>query len=102
MQENRTPYVCHVLVCVNDRHGARKSCADGQGAAIKDRLKDEAAKRGWAGRVRVSQTGCLGLCQKGPNIMLYPQGIWWSGATPDDCETVLQKVEQILAQSEGA
>lgn len=101
MKENQTPYFCHILVCVNDRQGARKSCADGQSVAIKDYLKEEAAKRGWSGRVRVSQTGCLGLCQKGPNIMLYPQGIWWSEATPNDCGAVLDKVEELLAKSGG-
>jgi (2Fe-2S) ferredoxin len=102
VKENRTPYVCHVLVCVNDRQGARKSCADGQSVALKDRLKDEAAKRGWTGRVRVSQSGCLGLCQKGPNVMLYPQGIWFSEVTPQDADQVLEKVAEILKSTNSA
>lgn len=96
MKEGRTPYACHVLVCVNDRKGARKSCADGQSVALKDLLKEEVGKRGWAGMVRVSQTGCLGLCEKGPNVMLYPQGVWFSEVTPADADKVLEKVAEVL------
>lgn len=102
MKENQSPYGCHVLVCVNDRQGARKSCADGQSVALKDRLKEEVEKRGWRGRVRVSQTGCLGLCNRGPNVMLYPQGIWFEGVAPDDAPAILQKVAAIMESSAKA
>ena len=97
MNRSACPFVCHVLVCVNDRQGARKSCADGQALAMKDLLKDEVARRGWKPRVRVSQCGCLGLCEKGPNIMIYPQGIWFSGVTEKDAPSILDTLEEILA-----
>lgn len=97
MNESPSPFVCHVFVCVNDRHGERKSCADGQGAALKDRLKDEVAKRGWKGRVRVSQCGCMGLCEKGPNVILYPQKVWFSAVAPDDAGAILQRIETFLS-----
>lgn len=97
MNESASPFVCHIFVCVNDRHGERKSCADGQGAALKDRLKDEVAGRGWKGRVRVSQCGCMGLCEKGPNVMLYPQRVWFSAVAPEDAGAILQKVESFLS-----
>lgn len=102
MKENPSPYDCHILVCVNDRQGTRKSCADGQSVALKDRLKEEVEKRGWRGRVRVSQTGCLGLCNRGPNVMLYPQGIWFEGVAPDDAPAILQKVAAIMESSAKA
>jgi len=96
MKENATPYVCHVFVCVNDRKGERKSCADGVGTVIKDLLKQQVADRGWKGRVRVSQSGCLGLCQQGPNVMIYPQGHWFSGVSEPDLPAILDRIEQIL------
>ncbi len=78
MQKETSPYTCHVFVCTNDRHGERPSCADGGGnAALKDYLKDQVEKRGWKGRVRVSSGGCMGLCGKGPNVMIYPQKAWF-------------------------
>ena len=97
MNLNSTPYLCHLFICANDRHGECKACADdGVGPALKARLKDEVAQRGWKGRVRVSQSGCLGLCAKGPNVMIYPQGIWFSGARIEDADVILAKVAEIL------
>jgi (2Fe-2S) ferredoxin len=97
MNRSTCPFVCHVFVCVNDRQGARKSCADGQAMTLKDLLKAEVTQRGWAGRVRVSHCGCLGLCEKGPNVMLYPQGIWFSGVTQNDGPSIISALEEILA-----
>ena len=102
MEQQKSPFFCHIFVCVNDRHGERKSCADGQGAAIKDAMKSEVERRGWKSRVRVSQSGCLGLCQKGPNVMIYPQGLWFSAVSPADVDGILASVESLLKGSAGS
>ncbi len=97
MDERTTPYACHVFVCVNDRHGARKSCADGGGnVRLKDALKEEFARRGLAGRVRVSHCGCMGLCHDGPNVMLHPPGVWLSAASPEDLAAIADRVARLL------
>lgn len=93
-----TPYKCHVFVCVNDRGGTRKSCADGNNKEIAVRLKEMAKARFPAGEVRVSQSLCLGLCEHGPNVVLYPQRIWFQAVTPDDIDRILDAVEQALQQ----
>ena len=100
MEEMSAPFECHVFVCTNDRKGERKSCADGDSVALRKWLKDEGKKRVWAGRVRVSQCGCLGLCGKGPNVILYPQKIWFSGVSKADGEDILTAVESILESTE--
>lgn len=33
---------------------------------------------------------CLGLCQHGPNVMIYPDGIWYCGVTPEDVEEIIR------------
>ena len=96
MNQGNTPYVCHILVCINDRHGERPSCSDGMSLEIRDRLKEEVEKRGWKPRVRVSQSGCLGLCERGSNVMIYPQGIWFSAVTPADADAILAEVEKLI------
>ena len=97
MTDQRTsPYVCHVFVCTNDRHGERRSCADGDSARVRAALKEQVAARGWKGRVRVSQSGCLGLCNDGPNVLLYPQRTWFAGVTPADTAVVLAALAEIL------
>ena len=92
MEENTAPYKCHIFVCTNDRQGKRKSCADGNSSAIKAALKTEINNRGWKGKVRVSTSGCMGLCQKGSNVILYPQQIWFSGVFEGDTERIIDKV----------
>ncbi len=96
MNQTQTPYACHVFVCLNDRHGERKSCADGGSPAIRDYLKAQVEQRGWKGRVRVSQSGCLGQCAKGPNVMLYPQGVWFSAVTLQDADAILGRIAALL------
>jgi (2Fe-2S) ferredoxin len=98
-QQNLSPYVCHLFVCVNDRGGERKSCADGNSPAIKKLLKEKVAQRGWRPHVRVSHCGCMGLCADGPNIVLYPQKIWFSDVCDDDIEEILAAVQKILKQA---
>ncbi len=97
MDRRFSPYAAHLFVCVNDRKGERRSCADGGGGALKEALKAGVQVRGWKGRVRVSSSGCLGLCAQGPNVLVHPQQIWFSAVTPADVESILDKVATLLA-----
>jgi len=96
MQEQVSPYECHVFVCTNDRHGERRSCSDGDAQDIRAALKTGIAERGWKPRVRVSQCGCLGVCNAGPNVMIYPQRVWFSGVTTDDVEEIVDVIAEQL------
>ncbi|MCX6998442.1 MAG: (2Fe-2S) ferredoxin domain-containing protein [Kiritimatiellaeota bacterium] len=94
MQQQPSPYSVHVFVCVNDRHGERKSCAEGGAADWIARLKERVQQNPLLkGRVRVSACGCLGLCAQGPNLLLHPQGLWFSGVGADDLGRVLAAIE---------
>lgn len=93
MKSRKTPYKCHIFVCLKSRDDGRKSCGDGD---IKALLKDEISDRGWKGTVRVSESGCLGVCAVGPNIMIYPQGIWLTQVNPSDMPDILKTIEQLL------
>jgi len=95
-RENMSPYVCHVFVCTNDREGKAKSCADGNSPAVRSALKNEINERGWKGKVRVSKSGCMGLCPHGPNVIIYPQRIWFSGVSLDDLGGILSSIESIV------
>lgn len=98
MNRTSSPYECHVFVCVNDRQGAEKSCADGIGFGLKEALKAGVAGRDWKGKVRVSHSGCMGLCARGPNVLLYPQGIWFNGVALDQIESILDEVARHLSR----
>lgn len=96
MQVQESPYQCHLFVCTKNRDGIRKSCNDGDNSELKAVLKEEIKKRGWKSRVRVSETGCLGLCDEGPNVMIHPQKIWYSEVTLADVPSILKQVADLI------
>ena len=98
MKTKASPYTCHLFICTKSRGGDRKSCGDGGSTELKSVLKDEVKKRGWKPRVRVSESSCLGVCDAGPNIMIYPQKIWLSEVTAADTPAILQTLAEILGE----
>ena len=55
--------------------------------------------------VRVIQTGCFGLCAKGPIVIIRPEDTFYSNVTPEDCEEIIQthivegnRVERLLCK----
>ena len=96
-KKNESPYVSHVFVCTNDRGGERKSCADNNSQLIKSKLKEAVNEKGWKGKVRISTSGCMGLCAKGSNVMIYPQKVWFSEVSTDDVDEIVSTIEHIMA-----
>jgi len=59
-------------------------------------LKDAVNEKGWKGKVRISTSGCMGLCAKGSNVMIYPQKVWFSEVVPDDVDEIVSTLERVL------
>lgn len=97
IKQEESPYVCHVFVCTNDRGGEGKSCADNNSQLIKSKLKDVVTEKNWKGKVRISTSGCMGLCANGPNVMIYPQKVWFSEVSPNDIDEIVSTIKQIMA-----
>ncbi len=99
IKHQQTPFIAHVFVCTNDRKGARKSCADADSQGIKDGIKEAVNNKGWKGKVRVSTAGCLGVCDDGPNVIIYPQGVWFSAVDHADIDELVSVLEGIVKSS---
>jgi (2Fe-2S) ferredoxin len=95
MNKQPSPYLCHIFICTNVRpdHPENPGCGTKDGPALKSLLKKAVNERGWKGKVRVSTSGCMGLCATGPNVLLYPQGIHFSAVTPDDVPAILDSIQ---------
>ncbi|QBG46113.1 (2Fe-2S) ferredoxin domain-containing protein [Verrucomicrobia bacterium S94] len=96
MQIKKSRYKAHLFICNKTRSDGRKSCGHDVDSDLKPLLKEAIRERGWKIFVRVSNSGCLGVCDAGPNIMIYPQKIWLSAVTRDDIPEILNMLEEIM------
>lgn len=83
-------YDCHVFVCTNTRPEShpRGSCARRDGVRLRDYMKARAKELG-LDRVRINSAGCLDRCEKGPTMVIYPDGVWYAPRTTDDIDAIL-------------
>ena len=73
-----TPYKRQIFVCVNNANGEKASCGDHQGEQVFRELREIAKERKLHPAIRVAQAKCLGQCNTGVNIMIYPENVWLS------------------------
>jgi (2Fe-2S) ferredoxin len=53
-------------------------------------FKQKLAVLGLKGKVRANQSGCLDQCEHGPNVVIYPEAIWYGRVTPEDVDEIIQ------------
>ena len=73
---------CHVLVCGNVDCQARG--ADEILAALQKRVAEDGLRD-----ITVKPYLCFGGCQEGPNLVLYPQRIWYAGVRREDVDDIV-------------
>ncbi len=72
----------HILVC----HGT--GCTSSKSPKIIENFRKILEEKG-INNVRVIQTGCFGLCAKGPIVIIRPEDVFYAHVTPDDCEEII-------------
>jgi (2Fe-2S) ferredoxin len=78
------PFRYHAYVCDQKKPDGLPCCSARGAGAVIEALRREVAARGLGDTVQITTCGSLGLCQRGPNLVVYPEGIWYSGVTPAD------------------
>jgi (2Fe-2S) ferredoxin/predicted O-methyltransferase YrrM len=78
------PFRHHVFVCEQRKPDGAPCCSARGSAAVLEALRREVAARGLHDSVAVTSCGSLGLCEHGPNLVVYPEGVWYSHVTPAD------------------
>lgn len=97
MEEKVLPFKRIVFVCVNERNASdRVCCAARGGVALQEELKAMVKARGLKGRVRVCRSGCMDRCEQGPNVMIFPDNVWFSGVEPTDLPEIVDRIESGL------
>jgi (2Fe-2S) ferredoxin/ubiquinone/menaquinone biosynthesis C-methylase UbiE len=52
-------------------------------------LRREIIAQGLANVVQITTCGSLGLCERGPNMVVYPEGVWYSGVRAEDVREIV-------------
>ncbi|GMV81942.1 MAG: hypothetical protein AMXMBFR7_31260 [Planctomycetota bacterium] len=81
-------YSRHVFICTST------TCAEGDPFALRlklhqllrDKLGDEYEKK-----VKLTKTLCLAQCGLGPNMVVYPEGVWYYGVKLRDIPEIVEQ-----------
>lgn len=65
----------------------------GDAEKLRDYAKQQLKKLGLhgTGHNRINTSGCLGRCEEGPLLVIYPEGVWYSYKTYNDIDEIIEK-----------
>lgn len=58
---------------------------------VLEAFNEEIKKQGLEGKVEIKETGCLGFCEKGPRIVIYPEEIYYFQVKASDVPEIVSK-----------
>ena len=83
----------HVFICTNQREAGEPCCNALGGSTMFAYAKDRIAelKKNGPGGIRINKAGCLGRCEKGPVMVVYPQETWYSFIDQSDVDEIIDR-----------
>ena len=85
-------YKYHVFFCVNQRENGESCCNNFGGQKMRDYAKKKLKQLEMhcEGQVRVNMAGCLGRCELGPVIVVYPEETWYTFIDEQDVDEIIE------------
>jgi (2Fe-2S) ferredoxin len=99
----------HVFVCATQRPPGhpRGSCGQKGCAEVVDEFMFQFQQRQCFDKVAVTPCGCIGPCGQGPNVLVYPEGVFYTAVTKEDVAAIFdehllggQPVERLRAPAD--
>lgn len=78
-------YRSQVLIC------GGTGCTSSGSADIINVFKDEVKKNGLENEIEIVRTGCFGLCELGPVVIIYPEGAFYSRVKVQDIPELVEE-----------
>lgn len=75
----------HVMIC------GGTGCHSSGSADIITNFEEEIKAKGLDKEVKVVRTGCFGLCEVGPIVVIYPEGAFYSHVKPEDVAEIVEE-----------
>ncbi len=83
------PFRFHLFVCTQQKPEGVPSCPASGSFAVLDALDRETQARGLGHDVQLTTCGCMGLCDEGPVMVVYPAGVWYRHVQPADVSEIV-------------
>ncbi|MGI6116336.1 MULTISPECIES: NADH-quinone oxidoreductase subunit NuoF [unclassified Clostridium] len=78
-------YRAHVLVC------GGTGCTSSGSPRLIELFEEQIAKAGLDKEIKVVRTGCFGLCEMGPVVIVYPEGAFYARVKEENVEEIVQE-----------
>jgi len=78
-------YRAHVLVCKGT------GCTASGSPSVFSAFKEELAKRKLDNEIMLVETGCHGMCEMGPIVVVYPEGAFYCRVTAEDVPEIVEE-----------
>lgn len=98
------PFKLHVLICTGPRCGGER-----HSERIRQEFRKQFVRQALPASVKDTPCLCFGLCTYGPNVIIYPDGVVYSGVAPQDVAEIVREhlvngrvVERLLFKKKEA
>lgn len=78
----------HVFFCTNQRAEGEVACANHSASELHAYAKDSAKAAGLKD-IRINKAGCLGRCDQGPVLVVYPEAVWYTYVDKEDIDEII-------------
>ncbi len=83
----------HIFVCDHSRKAGdpKGSCKERGSQQVIDAFVKEFESQNLWGRFKLTTSSCLGTCEVGPSVLVYPEGVMYQKVGSDDVAEIVEK-----------
>lgn len=83
----------HIFICTNQRpEGApRQSCGEHYCMQLVNEFRKQLNEKKLPLHIRTQKAGCLDICDFGPTLVIYPEGIFYVGVQLTDVKEIIEE-----------
>jgi len=75
----------HVLIC------SGSNCISRGSKSLRNEFEEHLSNLGIREEIKLVNTGCVGLCEQGPFVIVYPEGVFYAQVKNKDIKTICEE-----------
>jgi (2Fe-2S) ferredoxin/predicted O-methyltransferase YrrM len=83
------PFRHHLFICTQQKPEGVTSCPGNRSLRVLQAVERELISQGLDNEVQVTTCGCLGMCDDGPIVITYPEGVWYHKVQEEDVPEIV-------------